>query len=284
MWFGARMAPPVGGHVLEALDLDAPQEREQRVEHGAGRRRRAVRPRCPMRCERYPRDCTSSRTTPSSALAVDRTASPRVGGRVDGGDRPRRVEVVVERGPDLVERADVPADRTGRPAPPATVRADPPPAASARRPTPTGRGSGARRWPGGSPVASHVFSRSLTNTRLPSDFDIFSPSMRTMAWCIQWRTKVSPVAASDCAASHSWCGKIRSAPPPCRSIVVSSSRRASAEHSMCQPGRPGPHSDSHDGSSGATAARARSRADRACSGRRRCRRARAASSSISSRS
>ena len=63
-------------------------------------------------------------------------------------------------------------------------------------------------------------------TRFPSDFDIFSPSMRTMAWCIQWRTNTSPVAASLCAASHSWWGKIRSEPPPCRSIVVSSSRNA----------------------------------------------------------
>ena len=27
-----------------------------------------------------------------------------------------------------------------------------------------------------------------------------------MAWCIQWRTKGSPVAASDWAVSHSWCG------------------------------------------------------------------------------
>ena len=86
------------------------------------------------------------------------------------------------------------------------------------------------------------------NTRLPSDFDIFSPSMRTIAWCIQWRTKSWPVAASLWAISHSWCGKIRSEPPPWRSMVVSSSRRAIAEHSMCQPGRPGPHSDSHAGS------------------------------------
>jgi hypothetical protein len=72
-----------------------------------------------------------------------------------------------------------------------------------------------------------------------------------MPTCIQWRTKRTPVAASDWAASHSWWGKIRSDPPPCRSIVSPSSRWASAEHSMCQPGRPGPHSDSHDGSSAA---------------------------------
>ena len=94
-------------------------------------------------------------------------------------------------------------------------------------------------------------SRSLTKTRLPSDLDIFSPSMRTIAWCIQCRTNGSPVAASDWAASHSWCGKMRSEPPPWRSMVVPSSRRARAEHSMCQPGRPGPHSESQAGSSSA---------------------------------
>ncbi len=99
--------------------------------------------------------------------------------------------------------------------------------------------------------ASCCLRSSLTKARFPSDFDIFSPSIRTMAWCIQWRTNGSPVAASDWAASHSWWGKIRSAPPPCRSMVVPSSRRASAEHSMCQPGRPGPHSESHAGSSSA---------------------------------
>ena len=33
-------------------------------------------------------------------------------------------------------------------------------------------------------------------------------------------------------------------------MVSPSSRRASAEHSMCHPGRPGPQRDSHEGSSG----------------------------------
>ena len=69
--------------------------------------------------------------------------------------------------------------------------------------------------------------------------------------CIQCWTNGSPVAASDCARSHSWCGKMRSVPPPWRWIVEPSSRSARALHSMCQPGRPGPHSVSHDGSSGA---------------------------------
>ena len=89
---------------------------------------------------------------------------------------------------------------------------------------------------------SHSLRSSSTNTRLPRLFDIFSPSMKTIAVCIQWLTNGSPVAASLCARSHSWCGKIRSLPPPCRSIVVPSSRSASALHSMCQPGRPGPTS------------------------------------------
>jgi hypothetical protein len=53
---------------------------------------------------------------------------------------------------------------------------------------------------------SHTLRSSETNTRLPSDLDIFSPSIRTMAWCSQWRTNGSPVAASDWAASHSWWG------------------------------------------------------------------------------
>ena len=98
---------------------------------------------------------------------------------------------------------------------------------------------------------SHSLRSSSTNTRLPRLFDIFWPSMYTIAACIQWRTNGSPVAASLWARSHSWCGKIRSVPPPCRSMVVPSSRSASAEHSMCQPGRPGPHIVSQLGSSAA---------------------------------
>ncbi len=53
--------------------------------------------------------------------------------------------------------------------------------------------------------------------KLPSDFDIFSSLMRTKAWCSQWRTNGTPAAPSDCAISFSWCGKIRSSPPPWRS-------------------------------------------------------------------
>ena len=62
--------------------------------------------------------------------------------------------------------------------------------------------------------------------------------------------RACPVTDSHWATSHSWWGKTRSRPPPWRSMVSPSSRRASAEHSMCQPGRPGPQRDSQAGSSG----------------------------------
>ncbi len=45
---------------------------------------------------------------------------------------------------------------------------------------------------------------------------------------------------SLCATSHSWCGKMRSVPPPWRSRVGPSSCIAITEHSTCQPGRPEP--------------------------------------------
>ena len=56
---------------------------------------------------------------------------------------------------------------------------------------------------------------------------------------------------SLCAISHSWCGKIRSVPPPWRSSVGPSSCIDIAEHSTCQPGRPTPNGARHAGSSGA---------------------------------
>ena len=50
-----------------------------------------------------------------------------------------------------------------------------------------------------------------------------------------------PVSDSLWAISFSWCGKIRSAPPPWMSIWSPRVSRTMAEHSMCQPGRPRPH-------------------------------------------
>ena len=99
-------------------------------------------------------------------------------------------------------------------------------------------------------AGSHSLTRSPTNTRLPRDLDILVPSRPTRPTWSQCRTKGRPVTDSDWAVSHSWWGKTRSRPPPWTSRVSPSSRRARAEHSMCHPGRPGPHRDSQDGSSG----------------------------------
>ncbi len=88
---------------------------------------------------------------------------------------------------------------------------------------------------------------------LPSDFDIFSAPMLTMPLCIQTVANGTPVTASVWAISYSWCGKIRSSPPPWMSNVWPRYSMAMAEHSMCQPGRPGPHGLGQDGSPGLAA-------------------------------
>ncbi len=85
---------------------------------------------------------------------------------------------------------------------------------------------------------------------LPTDLAIFSPPIRRWAQCIQVRTNGTPVAASDCAISSSWCGKTRSTPPVWMSNDGPSWAMLIAEHSTCQPGRPGPTTVSHDGSPG----------------------------------
>ena len=68
--------------------------------------------------------------------------------------------------------------------------------------------------------------------------------------CIQYLAIGWPLQHSLWAISFSWCGKTRSRPPPWMSKVRPSRRRLMAEHSMCQPGRPGPQGLSHDGSPG----------------------------------
>ena len=91
---------------------------------------------------------------------------------------------------------------------------------------------------------------SSMKNRLPVLFDIFSPPRFTMPFSIQKCANGLPVQDSDCAISFSWCGKIRSWPPPWMSNVSPRYFIAIAEHSMCQPGRPGPHGLSHAGSPG----------------------------------
>src|SRR5438270_8299142 len=78
--------------------------------------------------------------------------------------------------------------------------------------------------------------------------------MRVRPLCIQYLTNGLPVQHSLWASSFSWCGNIRSIPPPWMSIVsVFRHFMLIAEHSMCHPGRPGPHGDSHCGSPGLAA-------------------------------
>src|SRR5439155_24600364 len=91
---------------------------------------------------------------------------------------------------------------------------------------------------------------SQTVKKLPSDFDIFSLSTVTKPLWIQYRANSLPVAAQDWAISFSWCGKMRSWPPPWMSNLSPRSFIDMAEHSMCQPGRPGPHGLDQSGSPG----------------------------------
>ena len=92
-------------------------------------------------------------------------------------------------------------------------------------------------------------SASPSMNTLPIDLDIFSESRRTIPTWTQRRVRSSSRAARVWAASFSWWGKMRSEPPPWISNPTPSSFSAIAEHSMCQPGRPGPQGDSQEVSS-----------------------------------
>ena len=81
--------------------------------------------------------------------------------------------------------------------------------------------------------------------------------------------------------SFSWCGKIRSLPPPCRSNVAPRCAAVIAEHSMCQPGRPGPQGRRPPGLAGLGRLPQREvRGGRACACRPRRARRRASSSRV----
>ena len=84
---------------------------------------------------------------------------------------------------------------------------------------------------------------------LPRLLLIFSSPSSSISLCIQIGAMRPPRAPSDWAISFSWCGKTRSIPPPCTAKPCPRAVSAIAEHSMCQPGRPGPHGESHHVSS-----------------------------------
>ena len=99
-----------------------------------------------------------------------------------------------------------------------------------------------------------VISKSLIVMKLPSDFAILRPSTCRKPLCIQ-KFAIAGVwkAQRVCAISFSWCGNTRSMPPPWMSKVSPRCFHDIAEHSMCQPGRPGvamPAGDGHHGSPG----------------------------------
>ena len=205
-------------------------------------------PATPGRC---PPDVRASGVESQRDAQEPRPAGHRPAGRglvVERAQRAGRVEVVVERRPHG-RQPDCAARR--RPGRCATAPAVPPPRACPRRSaSPSRRGSGGPAGPA-APRPGPIPCRGRRRR----------PGCRATwtSWCRRgrpgptWnhsRTKGCPVTDSDWAASHSWCGNTRSRPPPWMSIVSPSSRSASAEHSMCQPGRPGPQRDSHAGSSG----------------------------------
>ena len=83
-------------------------------------------------------------------------------------------------------------------------------------------------------------SASASEVMFPTLLAIFSPPIWSIPLCIQMRESSAPRALRVCAASFSWCGKVRSLPPVWISKPTPSTCSAIAEHSMCQPGRPRP--------------------------------------------
>src|SRR6476619_5554614 len=56
-------------------------------------------------------------------------------------------------------------------------------------------------------------SASDSDVMLPTLLAIFSPPICSIPLCIQMRVSSAPRARRVCAASFSWCGKVRSLPP-----------------------------------------------------------------------
>ena len=131
-------------------------------------RRRAARGRC--------RAARRAPSAPSGADVSLATGEDRAREVVERVERARRVEVVVDRGAHAFgERPRIGSGRRrGRGEQAVQQRGCP--LRDRCRTTRTRGGSDAGSARGGSRADRLVFNRSLTNTRLPSDFDIFSPS------------------------------------------------------------------------------------------------------------
>ena len=232
----------------------------------AGSSRRPVRHRAGS-----PSTRSMSRRALEGAARIGRRHRPRLDPPVEVADEVehdgqpgRDVEVVVER---LAESR--PGRRRGAPAAsgrPARPRRTPPSAATRRIESVEGRARGGQRLVGvveaGAVVDRDerepqrprprrpVARTSPTRAMLPVDLAIFAPPIWRWAQWSHVPTKVCPVAASLWAISSSWCGKMRSTPPVWMSNDGPRWAMLIAEHSMCQPGRPGPIAVSHDGSPG----------------------------------
>ena len=219
-----------------------------------GSRIERVQPEHPERvaqARRRPRRPRAGSASPPPTAAFSSLASP-----CSDGQRRRRVEVVghrrVEREPPHPGRPSRCPRR--RPRPPTSRSAWRCAASrgSARRPRPPARArarcsrSACGSWrPRRTRAASRGRARSSASrsrSTLPTDFDIFSSPSRSIPLCSQRRAngwapaRLALRALVLVVREHA--GR---APPPCTSKPSPRCSRAIAEHSMCQPGRPGPH-------------------------------------------
>ena len=217
------------------------------------------------------RSSTASGRMPSTRSRSRRTSSARAASAVDSARRSirrlrsrtrsktaarrsRDVQVVVEcRAERLAGRVERVGERrvVGRLLDVRGERGDQ--AASSRSSAAAAAASDSSEWlrPGpvvdgdrvrGAAPAARRPARAAPPTRamFPVDLAILAPPIWRWAQCSQVPTNGWPVAASLWAISSSWCGKMRSTPPVWMSNDGPRWVMLIAEHSMCQPGRPGP--------------------------------------------
>src|SRR5699024_3107382 len=192
--------------------------------------------------EPHPEQCVDRRRDGLAGPGVGLVAGQgRVGPGIDDGQSARCVEVVRQAGTQV-------GDSGGGVGSGSPVDRPPPVPGSRPRLLAQGPAAGSCRMTDGSAPCAW---RSRARTRLPSDWLSLTPSRPIMAaWRWKRANRPAPAAASAWAAENSWCGDARSRPPPWMSKSMPSRLRAVAEHSMCQPGRPAPHGDGHEGAPG----------------------------------